>query len=1053
MSYHIEQVVLASNKLFKKPPEPISNGKNEIAVVLHLFYADLWKEVRDYLDALDTPHDLYITVPETSDDSVFYTLFADRPDAKIYRVENRGRDVLPFLLVGDLIGTQRYRYICKLHTKKTGNSPLGHVWRKLLYFDLIGSQRTVSDILSIFENDDTIGQITGKNTVLDSKRYAYGNNTKIKQLCEMSGIPFDESYNFAGGTMFWTRASLLEPLLRLFRDDKIPFEEERGQKDHTWAHAVERFFGLIAKAKGMRIAPSPSNYAALPAATVEETAALVLGQQYAGQDVYEKINELNDYVHELEALAESMRIKNRLKRLPSQILSFAKVPSIPSFSSRNGILSRSSADKTTISTARLLRTLHPAAVKKAFYYLRRGEIGFMLRRIREKLLQQAEEDKRIVPVDPSDYFETFDTKRYDIGEIPIDIVIPVYNGYEYLEKLFDSMRDNTTSPYRLIVVNDASDDHRVLPYLKERLREFPESLLLENETNLGFVKSVTRAVASTRNHFVLLNTDTEVPPMWLERLMYPIFHMPNVASTTPFTNAGTIASFPVFLEDNPPFEDLDVSTIDNCFKEVRPDAHYAPLPTGVGFCMGVNRRLTEEIGFFDTETFGKGYGEENDWCQRAIKHGYRNLLVPNLYVYHKHGGSFPSELKRKLLEENRLKLLRKHPDYDKQVQDYIAADPHKTLRKLLVLTVSSRAKRMHVIFDHGLGGGANKYADEKIDEMVNADENTLLIRYDFYGKRFILRHRYKNYDNGFAVQKIEQLDTILRRTDVGYMLLNNLVAYPYPQEILEYLDDYLRKKPHIRLIVPLHDYYCICPSYTLLDAEGNYCGIPDDLETCRRCMAHNNQEWRTFYTGSVDIDTWRELWQKILLRADEITAFSRSSAELLRKAYPILLEKEIRHIPHTVDDIEPVDIEPKSDTDLLTIGILGAINYAKGASVVKAMVERIEANDLPYRVVVIGEITEPIRSDRFVATGKYKREALTDIVRHHRVDIFTIPSIWPETFSYTAEEVMRMGLPLVVFDIGAPAERVKVYAKGKVVSEISANALLDGIATLANEIR
>lgn len=1042
MGYLFEQVVTEADAIVRKPPERPSEPSSEIAIVVHLFYADIWHEIEAYLDKWDRAFDLYITLPPHTDESVMRTLLRSEHNPRLFVTENRGRDVLPFLLICDYLGIDRYRYLCKLHTKKTGDSPLGHVWRKLLYFDLIGGAETVAKIVGMFDNDETVGQVTGKYTVLDSQRYAYGNNTKIKRLCETSGIPFDENYDFAGGTMFWTRPEIVAPLVTLFREEKLDFEEERGQKDHTLAHAVERFFGLIVKAKGMHIAPSPSDYADLPAETVEQTAALVLSQQYAGQDVYDKINELNDYVHELEALAESMRLKNRLKRLPSDLLKLLKRGlRLPDIAIRDSASLEGIKERAAILPA-VMRT-DPAAIKKAWYYLRRGEVGFVWRRAREKLRQRVEMERYATTIDPKAYFAPFDPDRYKLPDgVRVDIVIPVYNGYDYLPRLFDTLAANTTTAYRLLVVNDAGDDPRVLPYLKERLAAFRDAELIENEENLGFVKSVLRAVERTQGHFVILNTDTEVPKYWLERLMYPIFTMPKTASTTPFTNAGTIASFPRFLEDNPIFEGLDIDRLDEAFREVAPERHYAKVPTGVGFCMGVNYDVVREIGFFDAEVFGKGYGEENDWCQRAAKHGYSNLLVPNLFVYHKHGGSFPSETKRKLLEENHKKLLARHPDYDLEVQRYIAQDPHKTLRRLLVLTASSKAKKIWLMFDHGLGGGANRYAEERIEERVASGDNTLLVRYDFYTGRFVLYHRYKSYDHRFGVMSLEQLDTLLKELHIGTVFLNSLVGYPHAQEMLEYLTDYLDKSPETTLIVPIHDYYAICPSYTLLDENGRYCGVPDRIERCRECMLHNDQEWKTFHGDSVDIDRWRELWRGLLARSAQVICFSNSSKEILDKAYDISGWENVSTIPHRVSDIAPVKVAPKRENEPTVIGILGAINYAKGAAIVKALVEAIEARNLPFKVVVVGEITERIRSERFEMTGKYKREALPSLIRRHRIDLFVIPSIWPETFSYTAEEVMRMELPLVVFDIGAPAERVKHYEKGTVLPDISAEALL-----------
>lgn len=1049
--HRFEQVVFASDRLFRKKPEPIHTSDTSTAVIVHLFYPDIWQEIHAYLDALDTKHDLYITLPPHIEDADIIRILQDRPDTKVYAVENRGRDVLPFLLTMHHIGLDTYRYICKLHTKKTGESPLGSVWRKLLYHDLIGSSETVTKTIALFESDPTVGQVTGKYTILDSERYAYGNNTKIKQLCEAAHIPFPDTYTFAGGTMFWSQTEILAPLLKLFQNGELVFEEERGQKDHTLAHAIERFLGILVQHNDMHIAPSPSSYADLPVELVEETASLVLSQQYAGQDIFEKVNELisdmqdlKRYAHEMETLAESMRLKNRLKNLPSELPKLFKLkentPEKKASSRESSQKEKKTFSPPNLKKITALLKTNPAAYKKALYYLKRGEFGYMLQKIKEKMQHNEKRLAEVTPLDPKSYFEPFDAQKYALPAQTIDIIIPVYNGFEFLERLFDTLKANTTPHYRLIVVNDASPDERVLPYLKERLSEFDNAILIENQSNLGFVLSVSSAVEKTRGHFVILNTDTELPPLWLERLMYPIFHMPKVASTTPFTNSGTIASFPTFIEDNPIFEDLEVAQLDSCFREVKPEAHYAHLPTGVGFCMGVNADLIKEIGFFDKETFGKGYGEENDWCQRAIKHGYANLLVPNLFVYHKHGGSFPSELKQKLLQENYVKLLARHPDYDQQVHRFIQQDPHNTLRKLIVMTASTLKEPMWVIFDHGLGGGANQYADDLIETKLAEGSNTLLIRYDFYGGVFTLHHRYRQYESRFALKTLDDVDRILSRLQIKTLFINSLVSYPNSKEILEYLEHYVSRRD-IELIIPIHDYYPVCPSYTLLNEEGNYCGVPS-IEICQSCMQKNKQEWRNFHPSPVDIDTWRTLWEGLLQQSSQILCFSESSKTILLTAYPDIPKNNIVIIPHKVTDIAPLQLDPKPEGASLTIGILGAINYAKGAKIIKELVEKIDAHNLNINVVVIGMITEPIQSPHFKVTGKYAREDLPDLIKSHQIDIFLIPSIWPETFSYTSEEIMKMQLPLMVFDLGAPAERVRCYEKGHIIQEISADAIL-----------
>ncbi len=264
---------------------------------------------------------------------------------------------------------------------------------------------------------------------------------------------------------------------------------------------------------------------------------------------------------------------------------------------------------------------------------------------------------------------------------PIDILIPVYNGLNFLKTLLHSIIKNTYIPYRLLIADDNSPNREILPFLKnfQKIHKNINLEIFQNRKNLGFIKTVNKLVNLTNNHFVILNTDTEVPSNWLERLIFPIVHMEKVASATPFTNSGLFCSFPEYLKDNPLPENLNVEQIDNIFKLVNFQKTYIEMPTGVGFCMAINKNVVDKIGFFD-ETFGKGYGEENDWCQRAIESGYKNIHVTNLFVYHKHGGSFPKKEKNRLIDENSIKLLKKFPSFSVQMQVFIENNSLKKLR-------------------------------------------------------------------------------------------------------------------------------------------------------------------------------------------------------------------------------------------------------------------------------------------------------------------------------------------------------------------------------------
>jgi len=648
------------------------------------------------------------------------------------------------------------------------------------------------------------------------------------------------------------------------------------------------------------------------------------------------------------------------------------------------------------------------------------------------------EESPLIAMKANDIYLTKDEinkKTFEVFQTPIDILIPVYNGIEYLEPLFISIFKNTATPFRLLVCDDKSPDKDVYPllmYIKNKAKNV-EFELLQNETNLGFVGTVNRLFSLTRNHFVILNTDTEVPPSWLKRLMSPIINMKNIATTTPFTNAGTICSFPNYLEDNEhTLNNMSVDKIDNYFQNINFEKTYIEIPTGVGFCMGVNKEIADEIGMFDT-IFGKGYGEENDFCQRAIEKGFQNIHVTNLFVYHKHGGSFPSETKKILIEKNLKLLNQKHPTYDTQVQKTIQENQLQALREQMYFYIVSHDTYSVLYLDHNLGGGTSDYRTMEIEKRVEKNELIILLAYDFHKtSNYIVECIHGDRHFKYSCQTLENLFALLDTYSFNEIFLNSLVSYPDLESIITQVKT-LHNEKHTKLIVPIHDFFPLCPNYTLLNDKREFCNIPSDKQKCYECLSSNlSAEYKQFSTQT-DINKWRIMWSKVLEISSEILCFSNSSRDIFSKAYPLYTEKVVV-TPHDISGRYDKIYEPfKSDKK--RVGILGGINIAKGAYVVKDLVKYIEQNDLNAEVILIGEIEIEISSPVFHKTGRYKRDELPNLVKDLKITEFLIPSIWPETFSYTTDEIMQLGYPLTVFDIGAPAERVRKYENGKVINK------------------
>ena len=261
------------------------------------------------------------------------------------------------------------------------------------------------------------------------------------------------------------------------------------------------------------------------------------------------------------------------------------------------------------------------------------------------------------------------------------IVIPVFNAFEKLQACLDSITRTMSPDTRVLLIDDASTDLRVLPLLQSWVTEAkPVRQLLVHAENQGFVATANHGMRVAETDVVLLNSDTEVTTGWLQSLADCLDSDPSIATATPWSNNGEIVSIPESCVSNPVPGDPEIiaSLIKTCGKPTYPD-----MPTAVGFCMAISLKAIRTIGLFDEMTFGLGYGEENDFCQRAEQAGMRNVLCDDAYVVH-HGGASFGPLGLKPDDESMQRLLAKHPEYLKKVMEFIKTDPLALRRKQIL---------------------------------------------------------------------------------------------------------------------------------------------------------------------------------------------------------------------------------------------------------------------------------------------------------------------------------------------------------------------------------
>ncbi|MDQ3028088.1 MAG: glycosyltransferase [Pseudomonadota bacterium] len=262
----------------------------------------------------------------------------------------------------------------------------------------------------------------------------------------------------------------------------------------------------------------------------------------------------------------------------------------------------------------------------------------------------------------------------------LDIVVPVYRGEAETRACLESvLAAATRRPFEVVVIDDASPEPAISAWLRA-LAATGRITLIAHDDNRGFVASVNEGMRlHPARDVVLLNSDTEVASGWLDRLWAHFAADASIGTATPFSTNATICSYPRTLAANtmPPGE--TTTSLDRAFAAANAGRR-VDIPTAVGFCMAISRRALDRVGLFDVERYGAGYGEEVDFCMRAARAGFRNVLAGDVFVMHVGEVSFGGTgAERRLQAQATVDAL--YPEFQQRLAVFLPGDPPRMLRR------------------------------------------------------------------------------------------------------------------------------------------------------------------------------------------------------------------------------------------------------------------------------------------------------------------------------------------------------------------------------------
>lgn len=226
------------------------------------------------------------------------------------------------------------------------------------------------------------------------------------------------------------------------------------------------------------------------------------------------------------------------------------------------------------------------------------------------------------------------------------IVVPVHNAPDEVRRCLDAVVRTMRDKDRLIIVDDGS----ALPTasLCEQYTRFDRVSLLRRESGSGFPAAANAGIEQCSEPFVIvLNSDTTVPRDWIRTLLAHLQRIRHAAAVGPMSNAARFQSIPYLstIDDarNSLPSGFDIEYVNTFLRAWSEGVAPIRVPLLNGFCMAFRRSALDEIGLFDTTGFPRGFGEENDWCRRAIRGGFDLLVATDVYVHHAKGRSYPSD--------------------------------------------------------------------------------------------------------------------------------------------------------------------------------------------------------------------------------------------------------------------------------------------------------------------------------------------------------------------------------------------------------------------------
>jgi GT2 family glycosyltransferase/glycosyltransferase involved in cell wall biosynthesis len=629
---------------------------------------------------------------------------------------------------------------------------------------------------------------------------------------------------------------------------------------------------------------------------------------------------------------------------------------------------------------------------------------------------------------------------------PCTIVVPIYNGAVQVRRCLTSLLRYIDAPHTILLADDCSPDLSLAAELQAFAGQHAHVHYLRRAENLGYLDNVNAALKATAGDVVLLNSDTEIGPEFLERLQRAAYCRAKVAAACPLSDNATLLS----IADPAWLAQFSTAHIQAALAQSA-RAQFPSLPTVVGFCLYLRRDALAALGVFD-RFFAPGYGEEDDFALRARAAGWELVAATDVFVRHAGGTSFGRDTKvLELQARHAARLAWRWPTHESDVRtwwrDWPLREQSERLRCLLNATERKRKpKILHVLHRLSRIGGTENVARSLVAALSGELEQTMVAidplpgawcdaveSHLANGTRLLMF----NSANVQAKQKIAGLPADLSDPALERSFARLLHGGGFDLVHIHHLAGWnslllpsIAQALGVPVVLGLHCHYSLCPDPEMMQFPRHTpCNKQSALgdAQCVSCIESRQATRLGVAKPPLEryLDARGAFWQHLIAACAALISPSNYLARRTTANFPDAKSK-MHVIAHGLAADELRDARAaalqRRETRSLNVGFLGGDGPHKGYALLKEIARRTQHLPIEYAAFGVG------KPDPDLAKNLVQHPAFAPMDRSShlvKLDLILLPSMMPETFSLVLSEAQAYAIPVIASDQGAFIERIE----------------------------